>query len=148
MSLALVAADGKLQSPAQLRAQIKRPLELMKAAAWFFAQQSPGIKRQREAPPPPLGHMLTEVSPCVPVRVMCGWVATACHRLATAPAGMHVFYRTAGRWAAWTMERVTQGRARGVQVRLQRRAAVPCAARFVPVLACVVCLTHAAENAG
>jgi hypothetical protein len=32
LSLALVA-DGKLLSPAQLRLQIKRPLELMKAAA-------------------------------------------------------------------------------------------------------------------
>jgi hypothetical protein len=33
-SLALVA-DGKLQSPAELRGQIKRPLELVKVAAWF-----------------------------------------------------------------------------------------------------------------
>ena len=39
--LALVA-DGKLESPAQLRAQIMRPLELMKAAEWFFAPRSPG----------------------------------------------------------------------------------------------------------
>ena len=39
--LALVA-DGKLESPAQLRAQIMHPLELMKAAEWFFAPRSPG----------------------------------------------------------------------------------------------------------
>jgi hypothetical protein len=38
--LALVA-DGKLESPAQLRAQIMRPLELMKAAEWFFPPRSP-----------------------------------------------------------------------------------------------------------
>ena len=136
-SLALVA-DGKLQLPAHLYAHIMRPLELMQAAAWFFARQSPGMKRHREEPPPPLGYMLTECSPCVPVRVMCGCVATACRRLATAPAGVRVMYRTTGRWAAWIMERVTRGRVKKVQVRLQRRAC--CAVR------CAVCLTRAAGN--
>ena len=121
VSLDLVA-DGKLQSRQQLYAHIMRPLELMQAAAWFFARQSPGMKRHREEPPPPLGHMLTEFSPCVPVRVMCGCVATACRRLATAPAGMYVISRTTGRWAGWIMERVTRGRVKKVQVRLQRRA--------------------------
>ena len=132
MSLVLVA-DGKLQPPAQLRAQIKRALELMKTATWFFAQRSPGIKRHREEAPPPLSVdlMLTEFSPRVPVRLMFGCVAIACRRLATAPAGMHVFCKTMGRWAAWIMERVTRGRVRRVQVRLQRRAccAVRCACR-------------------
>ncbi len=121
VSLDLVA-DGKLRSPKQLRAQIMRPLELMQAAAWFFARQLPGMKRHLEEPPPPLDYMLTEFSPCVPVRVMCGCVATACRRLATAPAGVHVIYRTTGRWAAWIMERVTRGRVKKVQVLLQRRA--------------------------
>ena len=141
VSLALVA-DDKLQSPAELLAQIMHPLELMQAAAWFFAQRSPGMKRHREEPPPPLGHMLTEVSPCVPVRVMCGCVATACRRLATAPAGMYVISRTTGRWAGWIMERVTRGRVKKVQVRLQRRAccAVRCACR---ASACVRCLLDA-----
>jgi hypothetical protein len=82
MSVALVA-DGKLQLPAHLYAHIMRPLELMQAAAWFFALQSPGMKRHLEEPPPPLDYMLTEFSPCVPVRVMCGCVTTACRRLAT-----------------------------------------------------------------
>jgi hypothetical protein len=141
VSLALVA-DGKLLLPAQLCAQIKRPLKLIKAAAWFFAQQSPGIKRHREEPPPPLGHMLSQFLPCVPVRVMCGCVATACRRLATAPAGMYVIYRTTERWAAWIMERVTRGRVKRVQVRVQRRAccAVRCACR---VSACVSCVFYA-----
>jgi hypothetical protein len=71
VSLALVA-DGKLPSRQQLYARIMGPLELIQAAAWFFARQSPGMKRHREESPPPLGHMLTQVSPCVPVRVMCG----------------------------------------------------------------------------
>jgi hypothetical protein len=132
-------ADGKLQAPAQLRVQIMRPLELMQAVAWFFARRSPGMKRHREESPPPLGHMLTGFSPCVLVRVMCGCVATACRRLATAPAGMHVMYRTTGRWAAWIMERVTRGRVRRVQVRLQRRAccAVRCACRASACVRCV-----------
>ena len=138
VSLDLVA-DGKLQSRQQLYAHIMRPLELMQAAAWFFARQSPGMKRHREEPPPPLGYMLTEFSPCVPVRVMCGCVATACRRLATAPAGVYVMYRTTGRWAAWIMERVTRGRVKKVQVRLQRRAccAVRCACRASACVRCV-----------
>jgi hypothetical protein len=149
--LALVA-DGKLQSPAHLYAHIMRPLELMQAAAWFFARQSPGMKRHREEPPPPLDYMLKEFSPCVPVRVMCGCVATACRRLATAPAGVYVMYRTTGRWAVWIMQRVTRGRVKKVQVLLQRRLtgarAVLCAALVVPVLACAVGLTRAAGNGG
>jgi hypothetical protein len=121
VSIALVA-DSKLLPPEELRAQIKHPLELMQAAAWFFARQSPGMKRHLEEPPPPLGHMLAKFFPCVPVRVMCGCVATACCRLTTAPAGVHVIYRTKWRWAGWIMERVRWGRVRRVQVRLQRRA--------------------------
>ena len=148
--LVIVAPGGILPSSKQLRAQIKRPLELIKHHKWFFALQSPGMKRHLEDPPPPLDYMLTEFLPCVPVRVMCGCVATACRRLTTAPAGMYVFCRTTWRWAGWIMERVMRGRVRRVQVRLQRSAccAVLCAALVVPVLACAVCLTRAAENAG
>jgi hypothetical protein len=128
--LALVP-DGILQSPKQLREQIMRPLELVKCHKWFFERQSPGMNQHLEEPPPPLGYMLTEFSPCVPVRVMCGCVVTACRRLATAPASVYVIYRTTGRWAGWIMERVTRGRVKKVQVRLQRRAccAVRCACR-------------------
>ena len=99
----VIDLHGILQSPKELRAQIKRPLELIKYHKWFFARQSPVMKRHLEEPPPPLDYMLTEFSPCVPVRVMCGCVATACRRLATAPAGVYVMYRTKGRWAAWIM---------------------------------------------
>jgi hypothetical protein len=137
MSLALVA-DGKLQSRDQLYADIMHPLELMQAAAWFSARESSGVQNQhREEPPMPLSYMLTEFSPCVPVRVMCGCVATACHRLAAAPADMRVFYRTAGRVAGWIVDRVTRGRVRRVQVLLLRRAicAVLCACRAA---ACVL----------
>jgi hypothetical protein len=140
--LVIVGPDGMLPSPKQLRAQIKRPLKLVQAAAWFFARQSPGMKRHREEPPPPLGYKLTEFSPCVPVRVMCGCVATVCRRLATAPAGVYVMYRTTGRWAAWIMERVTRGRVKKVQVLLQRRAC--CAVRRAcRASACVCCVFDA-----
>jgi hypothetical protein len=126
LNLRNLVDDGKLQSPVNLRAQIMRPLELVKATAWFFAQQLSDIKRHREEPPPPLGHMLTEFSQCVPVRVMCGCVATACRRLATAPAGVHVTNRMIWRWAGWMMERVTRGRVNRVQVPLQLRALTLC----------------------
>ena len=139
VSLSLVV-DGNLLSPAQLRAQIKRPLELMKASAWFFARQLPGIKRRRdhEEPPLPLGYMLAKFSPCVPVRVMFGCVATACRRLVPAPAGVYVFYRATDFWERSMMERVMRGRVKKVQVWLQRRArcAVHCAS---PSTACLRC---------
>jgi hypothetical protein len=77
-------------------------------------------------------------------------VAFACQRLATAPADMHMAHMSWS-WAEVVMERVTRGRVRRVQVRLQRRAccAVRCACRHdVPLLACAVCLTRAAGNGG
>jgi hypothetical protein len=104
----IVVPDGILPSPKQLRAQIKRPLELIKHHKWFFALQSPGMKLHLEEPPPPLDYMLTELPPCVPVRVMCGCVATACRRLATAPSGVRMAHMSWS-WAEMVMERVTRG---------------------------------------
>jgi hypothetical protein len=51
------------------------------------------------------------------------------------------------------MERVTRGRVKKVQVRLQRRGGACCAVLracrgTVPVLACAVCLTLDAANGG
>jgi hypothetical protein len=99
------------------------------------------MKRYLEELPPPLDYMLTEFSPCVPVRVMCGCVATACRRLATAPAGVRMA-RMSWSWAEMVMERVTRGRVKKVQVPLQRRAccAVRCACR---ASACVCCVFDA-----
>ncbi len=79
VSLALVA-DGKLRTPAELRAQIKRPLELIKASARIFAQLSPFCKDHRQEGLPPLGFMSAEYSVFLPVRVMCGCVPSTGHR--------------------------------------------------------------------
>jgi hypothetical protein len=84
------------------------------------------------------------------VRLMLPCVAFACQRLATAPADTHMAHMSWS-WAEMVMERVTQGRVKKVQVRLQRRAccAVCCVfSLVVPVLAYAVCLTRAAGNAG
>jgi hypothetical protein len=114
-----LGADGHPLSPAGQLVQIKRPLELIKTARWFFVRRSPVYKRHREDLPPALGHVLVQVSPWVPVRLMFGCVATTCQRLTAAPRGVHVAYRTTWRWAECVMQRVTRGRARRVQVRPQ-----------------------------
>ena len=137
VSLALVA-DGNLQSPAQLYAQIMHPLKLIIIEARFFAHH------RRQQALPPLGCVVAECSPCERVRLMLPCVAFACQRLATAPADTHMAHMS---WscAEMVMERVTRGRVKRVQVRLR---AVLCAALVVPVLACAVCLTRAAGNGG
>ena len=48
-------------------------------------------------------------------------VAFACQRLVIAPADMHMAQMT-WHWAELVMDRVTRGRVKKVQVRLQRRA--------------------------
>jgi len=110
-----LGADGNPLSPAEQHAQIRRPLELVKAAVWFFEQRSPGYKRPRQEPQPPFGFIFAEYYALVPVRFMFGCVATACQRLAAAPAEMHVTNRKALRWANCVMDRVMQGRVRKVQ---------------------------------
>jgi hypothetical protein len=143
-------ADRNLLSRAEFRAEFKRALELIKAEARFFAQRSPpGCKRRRQEALPPLGSISAQYSPCGRVRVMFRCVPFACQRLATAPGGMYVIFRTRWRWAQLMMEHVTRGRVKKVQVLLQRRAScvVLCAALGKPVLACAACLTRAAGNA-
>jgi hypothetical protein len=108
VSLALVA-DGNVLTPAQLRAQIMRPLKLIRCQKWFFAHHL------RQQALPPLGCVVAECSPCGRVRLMLSCVAIACHRLATEPAGMANMPKS---WAEFLMDRVTRGRVEKVQVRL------------------------------
>jgi hypothetical protein len=72
-------------------------------------------------------------------------LATACQRLATAPADMHMAYMSWS-WAEMVMERVARGRVKKVQVRCSDARDVLCAALVVPILACAVCLKRAAAN--
>ncbi len=131
VSIALVA-DGILQSPKQLDDHIKGPLKFIKCQKWFFAHH------RRQQALPPLGCVVSECSPCGRVRLMLPCVAFACQRLATAPADMHMAHMSWG-WAEVVMERVTRGRVKKVQVRLQRRAccAVRCACRASSCVRCV-----------
>jgi ubiquitin-conjugating enzyme E2 D/E len=111
VSLALVPG-GKLQSPKDLRAQIMRPLNIFKCHKWIFAHH------RRQQALLPFGCVVAECSPCGRVRLMLPCVAFACQRLATAPAGVHVVYRTTRRWIRLIFERVMRGRVKKVQVRL------------------------------
>jgi hypothetical protein len=101
--------------------QVTRPLQLMKAAAWFVGRRWPaaGRQRHRQQPLPPLDCLRDGCPARVPVRAMFGCVATACRRLASAPGD-----GTTWCFASWIMERVSRGRVRRVQVQPQRRAAV------------------------
>ena len=129
--------------PPDQRAQIRMPLRILKAAAWFFEERRGvviGRKRHLEDSPAPLSHVSAEFSPRVSVRVMFGFVATSCRRLVTAPAGIHVICRMTWRWGEWIFERVTRGRVRRVQVK-----AYPAAARL---LSRAGFLTRTAANAG
>jgi hypothetical protein len=123
VSLALVA-DGKLQSREQLYAQIMHPIEHIKTEA----RCSVHYRRQQRLLP--LGCVVAECSPYGRVRLMLCCVTFACQRLATAPADMYMSFMSWG-IAKVAMERVTRGRVKRVQVRLQRRAlrrfgALPC----------------------
>jgi hypothetical protein len=124
VSLAL-GADGMPLSPVEQRAQIMRPLDLVNAVPWFFALYSPGTgsKRHRQEPMPPLGCMSAEYPPSVPVRIMFGFVAFVCPRLAAAPLNMRVPDRTTWRCAECVMDRVTRGHVRRLQVRLMHALA-------------------------
>ena len=98
--------------------QVTRPLQLMRAAAWFFGQQWPaaGTKRLRQQPLPLLDCVRDGCAARVPARAMFGWVATACRRLASAPGDVLVSDKTTWRLAGWVMECVSGGGVRRVQV--------------------------------
>ena len=106
--------------------QVTRPLQLMRAAAWFVGRRWPAAGRQRlrQQPLPPLDCVRDGCSARVAARAMFGWVATACGRLASAPGNVLVSDRATCRLAGWVMECVSGGRVMRVQVQPLRRAAV------------------------
>ena len=93
--------------------QVTRPLQLMRAAAWFLGRRWPTTGRQRllQQPLPPLDCVRDGCAARVPARAMFGWVATACRRLTSAPGD-----GTTWRFAGCVMERVSRGRVIRVQV--------------------------------
>jgi hypothetical protein len=141
--LIALVPGGKLQSPkklyAKLYAHIKGPIKFFERQKWFFAHH------RRQQALPPLGCVVAECSPRGRRRVslMLRCVAFACQRLATAPADMHMTFMSWS-WAEVVMERVTRGRVKKVQVRLQRRACSCCAVRCsCRASACVRCVFDA-----
>jgi hypothetical protein len=96
-----------------------RPLQLFKTQAQLFAQRL----HRGQAALPPIGSIFVEYRAFGRERLMLLFVAIACQLLTTAPANMHsdMSYMRWG-WAEVVMERVTRGRVKRVQVRLQRRA--------------------------
>ena len=112
-----VDADGLALPPAGQRVQIMRHFDLIKAASWFFAQQFPSIKRHRKEQ---FNYRLLatypEFSPYVPVRMMFGLVATACHLLAVPPGDRRLTQRTTICCTKSLMERVTRARVNRVKV--------------------------------
>ena len=83
--------------------QVTRPLQLMRAAAWFVGRRWPAASRQRlrQQPLPPLDCLRDGCPARVPARAMFGWIATACGQLASAPGDVRVSDRTTGRVAGW-----------------------------------------------
>ena len=133
MLIFIDTVDGKLLSPEQLLEQIKKlPLKCIQFQKWFF------VNHRRQQALLPHGCVVAECSPCGRVRLMLPCVAFACQRLVTAPADTHMA-RMSWSWAEMVMERVTRGRVKKVQVRLQRRAccAVRCACRTSACVRCV-----------
>jgi len=120
-----IGADGMPLSPAEQRARIVRPLELVQAVPQFFALYSPGAgsKRGRQEPLPALGFTFAEYPPSVPLRIMFGFVAFISPLLAAAPRDMGVPGSKTWRWAESVIDRVTRGHGRRVQVRLMRALA-------------------------
>jgi hypothetical protein len=107
---------GLVLPPAGQRLQIMRQFDLINASSGFSAQRLPSIKRQRKEQLPPLGHLSTQFSPHVPVRMMFGLVATACHLLSIAPGDKRLTDRATSRCTGSIMERVTRVRVNGVKV--------------------------------
>jgi hypothetical protein len=126
-------ATGNPLPPPDQRKQIKMPLVVLKAAAWFFALPVTGRKRHRKHSVAPLGYMLGQFSQCVPVRVMFGFVSTSCRRLV-------VNNRTTLRWGERIFDHVTRGRVRRVQVGWD----LPCSC--APPLTCWVFDTHCSRH--
>jgi hypothetical protein len=114
--LAFFFDDGNYPSPAEQRAQIARPLKLIRAAVWVLSKRSPysqlPVRKQLSLHPqlPVDACSTVHWPPHEVARVMSGCAATACHRLTTAPPSLDVYNtRAKRRWEACVMSRVANG---------------------------------------
>ena len=105
--------DGLPLSPAKHRAQIVRPLPLVKAS-WFFFLNTLGMKRCSGQQPPPhdCSYTIAEYSSDELLRCMFGCVGYISRRLTAAAGGTWM------RWGCekWVVDRVIRGRSGNVQV--------------------------------
>ena len=111
--------DGLPLTPAQHLAHILRPLQLVKAAQFFFLNSS-GMRRFWQQHPLRLDHryMSAEFSSVELLRSMFGCAGIMCRRLTASPWNEG--------WEGLVMDRVMRGRFGKVQVRRQRRACLLC----------------------
>lgn len=104
--------------------EIAGPIQLIKAAAFFYAPQAPGNKRHAADPRPSLDYTRFALPSPTRVRAIFGCVAAACQRMAAAPEGAHVTTRRSKLWAECVADRVTRGLVFRVQVSWGRAQAV------------------------
>jgi hypothetical protein len=108
------------------RAQIDAPLQIIAAAAARLYLPC-GHPLAHEQPRPPIGYSHVSLWPAQRQRTMTGFVATASHGLATAPASVDVSARTTWHWRTRVLRRVVGGYVARIQVRARLRAAVAAA---------------------
>jgi hypothetical protein len=117
-------ADGSCPTPAEQRAQIARPLKLIRAALFVLMKRSPYNQLPGHAllsahPAPPV-HACSAIHwlPCEIIRVMSGCTVSACHRLMTAPLSFNAYIkRTKRRLEVCVMARIVNGLVFKLQVR-------------------------------
>jgi hypothetical protein len=112
--------------------QIAAPLMLV-TPALHFARGRAAAGAPLQHPAPPVGCMIVQLWAAQRTRFMFGFTLKACDRALTAPAGSHVYFRTASHWSAGILRRVMAGYGSKVQVRWLLRAVL-------------VLLTRAAAN--
>jgi hypothetical protein len=113
--------DRVMHIPVVWLHQIVAPLMLVKAALRFaLGRAAAGAAPQH--PAPPIGCMQVALWPAQRTRFMFGLTVKACDRASTAPASLHVYFRTASRWSSVILRRVMAGYVCKVEVWLRRSA--------------------------
>jgi hypothetical protein len=107
--------------PFAQRATIDAPLHVI-AAAVARLHLPRGHPLALEQPPPPSGYMRVSLWPAQLQRAAIGLAVAASHRLATAPASVHVSARTTWRWRTRVLRRIMGDHVARIQVQARLRA--------------------------